>query len=538
LELEKPVDFVRVALAAEDKLLHTVNGWPASFVREMGRGKVLFTTIGARAWFRPRTSEDPRSPFSAYPDLPVPLRALSELPRKLPPGEAKTLDVEALEPLVSSEIGYTVPSRGTAGVIFGAFLLVVVGLGLGLRQSRWPELVGWLAPVAAVVAAAVFLALGEASRRAVPPTLTVAEIVHVAPGTRDQAAVGMLALYRPDAGPVPAASTAGGMVELDTAGIQGQTRRRVVTDTDSWHWENLALPAGLRLGRFRATVQRGEPLAAVVQFGPAGLTGRVTGGSYRELADAIISTPTRHPIAVRFGSDGTFVARNDDLLPTGQYLPGAVLSDRQQQRAEVYHRILGKTEIPQLEGRSVLLTWAEPPGVPFTLEPEARTVTSSLLAIPLEFEHPPAGTHLTVPRAFIPYSRILFGTTAEPTLEARSGVNMRLRFQLPPSVLPLQVERARLFARLHAPGRRFSVGGYTGATPVEQFATEGPAGSLQAEITQETLLRLDDEGGLFLNVVVGDLPEEVEGQATPGIETRWAFDFLELEVTGRTLPEK
>src|SRR5207302_5261212 len=38
VELEQPVDVVRVVLAPEDQLLHTINGWPASFSRQFGRG--------------------------------------------------------------------------------------------------------------------------------------------------------------------------------------------------------------------------------------------------------------------------------------------------------------------------------------------------------------------------------------------------------------------------------------------------------------------------------------------------------------------
>src|SRR5262249_37604377 len=45
-EFEKPVELVRVIPGASDQVQHTVNGWPASFVRSLGRGRVVFTTLG------------------------------------------------------------------------------------------------------------------------------------------------------------------------------------------------------------------------------------------------------------------------------------------------------------------------------------------------------------------------------------------------------------------------------------------------------------------------------------------------------------
>jgi len=61
LEVEEPVDFVRVLLPGREPL-HTVNGWPASFVVELGRGRVVFTALAARGWLRPRTPYDRPAP--------------------------------------------------------------------------------------------------------------------------------------------------------------------------------------------------------------------------------------------------------------------------------------------------------------------------------------------------------------------------------------------------------------------------------------------------------------------------------------------
>jgi hypothetical protein len=323
------------------------------------------------------------------------------------------------------------------------------------------------------------------------------------------------------------------VLDLDMSAIRGQARRRVMTDTDAWHWENLGLPAGLRLGPFRTTVRTDQPLQAVGQFGPDGITGRVVAGPFRELEDGALLTPNGRSLAVRLGSDGAFSAQNQDLLPRGQFLASTVLSDRQQRRETAYRQLYARTQARESADQTIFLAWAEPPEAPFDLGSEAHLVSSALLALPLQWEHSPAGTRLTIANAFIPYERILLGKPVEPILDSRTGVDMRLRFQIPRSVLPLQVEQARLDVKIRASRRHFTVTGFAADRPSKLLDTESPVGTLQVNITEEALLHLDKDGGLYLGVAVGDLPA---GDAAEGTEARWAIEAIELEVTGRTLP--
>jgi hypothetical protein len=66
LDVEEPVDFVRV-LALGQPVLYEVAGWPAALITDVGRGRVLFTTLDPRGWMRPRTRQDPVPHDRAYP---------------------------------------------------------------------------------------------------------------------------------------------------------------------------------------------------------------------------------------------------------------------------------------------------------------------------------------------------------------------------------------------------------------------------------------------------------------------------------------
>src|SRR5439155_18060790 len=225
---ERPVEFVRVLLPKEEREEHTVNGWPAWFTRQVGRGKVVFTTVGPQAWFRAREGKDRPSPYTTYPGLPLPMTPLQQLADELHPGSApSSVAVDELRPLLADEIGYVVVGRGSLALVLATFLLVALALGIALRRSRRPELLGWLGPAAAVGAAAVLFVLGESGRRSAAPTVAVAQLVDAVSGTEEATVRGLLAAYRPDSGTAKIGAANGGSFDLDMAGLEGQSRRLV-----------------------------------------------------------------------------------------------------------------------------------------------------------------------------------------------------------------------------------------------------------------------------------------------------------------------
>jgi hypothetical protein len=538
---ERPVVFARVLLPAEERARHTINGWPVWFTRPVGRGQVVFTTLGPRGLLRPRTRTDPQSPFEQFPDLPTTTPPLDLLIDELHPPQKNPLPDEAFRPLLTEEIGYSVVGRGTAALVFAAFLGVTLALVLVLRRSRRRELLGWVGPAAALGATAAFVALGFASRRAVPPTVAVAQVVEAVPGTEEAPMHGLLAVYRPDSGPANFGAGQGGLFEPDVSGIESQTRRLILADLDSWHWEDLTLPAGVRLLPFRYTASwstKDRPLTAVAGVGPDGIEGRLTAGPFRNLADAVVSTPNGRNLAVRLHPDGTFSAGAEDLLPPGQFLPEALLSDRQQRRQELYRTALKRSANDLRDRPPVLLAWAEPIDMHFSLVPEGKTVGNALLTIPLRLERPPPDRLVTIPGPLLRYRRAVLDDWARPLLEASGAADMHLRFQLPAVLLPFQVERARLAGKIDAPGRRVTVAGRGGEQVVELFRANSPANPFRVDLTEPRLLQLDEEGSLHVNVAVSELlAGESKGKNTRP-EEKWQVEYLELEVTGRVMAEK
>jgi hypothetical protein len=531
---DRPVNFVRVLLPPDAQPEYTVNGWPAAFTRQIGRGKVLFTTLGPRGWYQARTPRDGPSPYLNHPTLPVATPPLEAISKELQPTVAPDpMRIASFRPLLSEEIGYSILSRGVVIPIFVAFLLAAVVLVVLLRKSRRREVVSWLIPAAAAGAAATFFVVGERSRGSANPTLAVVQLVDCDTGTDEAAVHGLLAAYRPASGPAPVGVARGGFFDLDMEGIEGQTRRLLVTDLDAWHWDNLGLPAGVRLGTFHATVPTGTPLHATAHFGPEGLEGKIEAGRFEALGDAVLATPEGRMMAVRVDGAGAFRAGSADVLPRGRFLPEAVLSDRQQQRQEVFRELLAGDALKGMAGGSRLFAWATPVDMGFTLAPEARTVGNALLALPLRLERAAAGSRMTIPGPFIPYRQISAAGPIRPARESSQATNMHLRFQLPAEALPLDVESARLVAKIEAPSRRVVVAGHGQVGPVELYRADSPLDPIHLTITDKGLLRLDEQGGLHLHLSISEERSPLGGEKDArDVSEKWRIEHQELEVVG------
>ncbi len=528
---ERPVTLARILLPASEHGRNAVNGWPTWFTRPLGRGTIVFTTLGPRGWYRPREPREPASPYPLYPTLPIPRGPLERLAGELQPArEEDPFPAEAFHKPLVEEIGYSILNRRTVGLIFGAFLASTLVVGALLRRSRRPELVGWLAPVAALGSAAAFVALGETSRHAAAPTVAVAQIVEPVAGTEEAALHGLVAVYRPDSGPADLAAEQGGLFEMDMAGIEGQTRRFVLDDRDAWHWEGLSLPAGVRFAPFRFTTPTQEPMTATAHFGPDGLVGKVAAGPFQNPGDALLVTPSGRNLAVTLDQDGSFRAGAADVLLRNQFLAGALLTDRQQRRQELYREFSQRSGPFRQPDQAVLLAWADSLDMHFRLATDARTVGSALLVFPLRLERSSAGERVIIPGALLSCRRILETGPVRPVQVSDLRMEQDLRFQLPAALLPFKIEKARFLAKIEAPGRRVGVAAGPPGQSKEVFQVESPLEPLQIEIPGESLL-IDASGGLHIQLFISE-PLKAGDKTLSGSD-KWNIDYLELEVTGQ-----
>jgi hypothetical protein len=530
-EADDPVEFVRAVVPGQ-AVLHTLDGWPASSVAEVGRGRVFFTMLGPRGWVRPRGPRDGRSPYPDHPNLPVARPPFDALATAFRAGsEQPAFTDRDLRPYATAQVGYAVVSRGVVVLMFGALFLALGAGAFAFGRKGWLEHLGWLGPALALGTAGAVILLGERTRSTVPPTVAA---VQVATAAGDEVDVhGLAALYRPSAGSSPVGTEGGGQLEVDTGGLEGRVCRRVQTDLDRWHWENLEMPAGVRTASFQYTASTQEPVVASARFGPDGIAGRLAAGPFRNPGDCLLHTPTLRLLTVRLEADGSFRAGSADVLPPGQYLTDRLLNDRQRDRQLLYAKLLVEPQPRYLVGRPLLLAWADPVDLPFALVPHARQVGSALLAVPLQYVRTPAGTRVTIPGPFLECRRDN-GVPVRDLKGSWYGMRARLRFQVPRPVLPLRVEQARLTMNLSAPSREVVIGAFAGDQLIEVRRFQNFSGLGRVDIDDARLLRLDEQGGLSLSLTVAGMPEN-SGPKGPSAAADWSVGSLNLELQGQVL---
>lgn len=570
-EYEQPVELVRVMVSGAN-VEFTVDGWPAAITKRCGDGHLLVTTLGPQGWMRLRTAADdvrrPPMPMPGQPspsapfNLPVPPVSVesSGKARFVPLGPTASLMAEffqprpatllpesKVEPQVQKYIGYSLPPRWLVLSLLVGFSVVLAALGVLL--SRWDRLasLGTIGPVLAVTVSLVLVWLGRQQRQAVPPAVASMQFVQAVSGTDDVRVGGVVGLFSPEAGHSGISARSGGWLMPDMSGLQGTTRRMIWTDLDDWQWDNLPSPVGLRSAAFSQSRELPERLEARATFGPDGLTGRLhTGGSHSP-SDAILATRDGR-VGVDLRGDGTFVARADNVFAGEQFLAAGLLSDEQNRRQQTLENLLTNPQRRDFPPAPQLLFWCEPWDVGFRFDEGRRSFGAALVAVPLIVQRPPSGTEVALPSPFLPY-RVTIGpdgsapsgwfddrnrTWAEKSWPSTTW----LRFQVPPVLLPIAVQRGRVVVRVTGPVGKLEVAGQRGADIVPIKTWIDPVGSLTLDLTDTNLLHVSEDGGLILRVSGGDpdRPELTGADKGRGAKmSYWQIESLTLELHVKTI---
>ncbi|MEZ6059372.1 MAG: hypothetical protein R3C19_03315 [Planctomycetaceae bacterium] len=541
---DDPVEFVRV-VAPNVEVTHEVDGWPAAFRQHVGHGRIMFTTLSAYAWMRPRRADEWVADMERNGTF-IAVQALDEvtdyLTRPLAP---EPLSPEDFEPLLSSHIGYHIPHRAAVLTILAAFWAGLLFAGFRLLRSARLERLAIAGPMMALVAAAPLVFLGQRARSAVPPAVATAEFACVGPGSDSVHSLGMAAMFFPEPTDVDSTADDGRLLSLRREKLEGSVRQTMWTDLDRWQWNNLTLPSGLHFAATRQHRNLTTPLRATAAFGPDGIRGTLQSGPYSDPTDVVIATTTQHALAVHSDQHGGFSAGADDLREPGTYLVGGLLSDERRQHQAIYRKLL----LPGLDwkypDRPMLLAWTRPSDSGLTFADGIERSQSALLAIPLELQPTPPGTDVFIPSPFLPFETVATADGTKSTaFDDRTGqwqktsyptVTM-LRFALPPTVLPLNLNGGKLFFSIRAPQRTVTLSSGSATDPMVLRSLNSPVGSYELEIDSEDALRISEDGALHVQLDVSELQlQESEDIDLQEIDRSWTLDYIRLELHGSLL---
>jgi hypothetical protein len=540
---EQPIPFVRTLVTGVE-VTHTINEWPAAFEQVYGRGKIIFTTLGMRAWLRPTGIQD-----GSYSDAgiqQVPNETLRDLMNYFYGFQQPAmLEPELFDEYLSQQIGYEV-------VDFNIVLLVLTiscgGLlvaGMWLVRTHRFRLLVWAGPAFAITASGVLMVVGMRNLHSVPNTVATIQLVAVAPESDDLNLTGLLSVYRQDESQKRISVVNGGTISPTRASQSGTTRRMVWTDIDSWHWENSAIPAGVNRSTIRFSRNIRKPVRAVGSFGPDGLSGRLDSQPFEQPGDAVLVTTALHPLSVKFQDDGSFVAGSNELMTGGEYIGGVLLSDEQRRRQDLYRKLLTNKRRSTLIDKPTMFVWTKSIETGYAISSDETFRGSALLSIPLQLERTPPGRQVTIPGTFLPYRGVsgpkglessghlsnADGTWLERSRPARTW----LRAEIPPEVLPLRMTRLTITLRLSGKSQPVKIVELVDGKPRVLATRTSPEGVQRIEIKQTETLQIDESGGVTIGIFVGDTLSLNEYNMTETQGERWNIDFLYLEIAGTTL---
>ncbi len=563
-EYDQPVDLVRV-VASGVEVSYTVNGWPAAFWKPLGAGKILVTTLAPEGWMRARLASDPQ-PAPAGPEGPsdsafFPLPPMADLASVLfeRKAERKTI-AQALEPQAGQYVGYSIPSRGLIVGLLAGLAGAVTLAGLWLARRGTLEHLGWLSPGLAVLIAGVLFVAGGRNRHAIPALEAAVDFVDVIPGTDDVRSEGAVAFYNPESSPAVVGSVRGGRLTPDMTGLEGTTRRMIWTDLDAWHWENLTLGDGQRMGLFVQSGTLPHRIEARATPDHRGLAGRITLPGATDPGDAVLATRFGR-IGVAIKANGEFEASADDVFAPDQFLAAELLEDEQDRRRETYRRVLPEYFQARPSSPPLVFFWARTQAARFQFDEGRKLLGSSLYAVPLTLERPVSGTVVRLPAPLLPFRKALQpdGTPSSPIWDNRTNEFQKrdkpgalwLNFRLPAELIPVELTRARLTVQVTGPVGRFEVFGLRNAG--RGTAAEGrgaakphaearsievwrdPVGSRTFEIVDKSVLQTTDDGGLILGFLAGDAdrPELTLSPEHEGTKANyWRIEQVALELVG------
>ena len=554
IDTEEPIELIRARVDGGD-LLFDVDGWPAAVEFRYGRGSVIVTLLDASGWIRSRGPGDP--PFSdplTYTDF-IALDPLQDLADRLyQPRSQPRLDREVLAGFVSDQIGYKIPGRGVVLSVLVLFCLVIFVVGSALMARQRLEHVAWIAASVGIVAALILVSLGRNQRGEVLPTLADFQLMTIVSQTGDFSATGVVAVFQPDQERADFDGQ-GNRVDPQMPGLTGQIRQWIWRDGNRWRWDSTRLPAGITVMESESFGTLTAPPRALATFATGGLEGEFDSAGLVQWAateanpstvtfdDAIVLFPHSRPLAANLRPDGRFSSGESDRLAVGQFTNAVFLNDEQRRRIEVLDPWFDRQHATGSAIQPMLVVWMNDSANNLRSDQVSERIGTSMVSVPLQFVRPAPGSRVTIPSVAI-RSLAVPGEQGQSTAfenqferwafpQARANVT-RLRFQIPQSVLPIRLESATLVLDCHLPSRplqlflvqdnqRFPIGSY-----------RNPSGDVEVTIQDADRLDLDPDGGLTVDILVGELQTEVEelNLANAG----WSIRSSRLHVSGVTLP--
>ncbi len=508
---EEPVELVRVVIDGQ-QVLYSIDGWPAAFWANVGKGQVLITTLEASGWTKDQ------EPTLAYQDL-----AQQFFIRR----EQMVSATDPMLPFLDKEIGYKIPRRGQIATTLGLYSLALLIIGIVLAKRRSLQQMAWVVPVATLCAAGFLFYLGSRQTGSVPSTIATGQLAVIDPQTATAQVSSVSAVYSQESRTLALQSPSSTLTEVRQAGSSGQVRRIVWEDDGGSRWDHLKQPPGVvRHIESEATIQLSQPWAIQGTFTKDGFQGSILGGpeadageqnaSASRYEDAIVLGTGFPSLALKPGANDQFQGGVDALMAEGQFIADDFMTDLQRSRQALV-RELSTASPPLIPSDRRMLVWTDPIDVGVQFDDDFQRRGSALTLLPIQLKAVPTGQDFVVPATFVDLKqragsgagRIIYDDRVGKWLDGlNEPIEVEMLCRVPDVALPAKLTRATAQVRVNAPSRTLRLHTLVDGQRKSVFERANPNGAIEFAIEQDNL-QADASGDVHLIVSISDSSGEV-----------------------------
>lgn len=562
---EQPVPFARVLLT-DGQATHTVNGWPAAFRVKTGSGRILFTTIGARAWMHewgPRDERhiDPRLGITEY-KIEDPMETLG-YQMYAEDKRGSRFDPEALKSTLVEQVGYAVLNRSVVMAILGGNAVLLLLAGVWLLRLQKLEWLFFLGPSLAVLSSLLFLALGWTRLQSARPSVARFQFVESISAGSELRADGMTIFYSGEKRDFELGATRGGTLDWMEHKSDAQEESKILWDEfGAWKLAGGVIEPGLTVSQTTANIPGNGELSATGRFEERGFAGTVGPDLLQfEPTDLVLALPGGNYHSVQL-QENRFVINESNRLARGKFTRSLLLDDIQRWHQSVYLNQFPPDHWQSWVTRPTLYAWTRPLDGDLVFPEDFQRLGGALVQMPVRILKTPPGSSVHIPSTWISLrNQINMHEAISPSFDARSRKwlgslaresTTRIRFQLPRQVLPFELDTVQLKIESIICQDRIVELKTVSPSGRQVFADlEDYRGGIDRTLTANDGIHVDDDGGIAIDFDIKVKPEfyqrqqeieklRKENRTDPPDRlelSRDQFEGISLSVTGRTVTE-
>jgi hypothetical protein len=518
---------------------HQLDNWPLAIWFPVGRGEILATTLSPRAWIQPRynqpdTPEEKRTSYELRPwAFELGMQFFQARSRK----PASNSITESDYPL--RQIGNPVVSKSIVSLSLGGFIAVLCGLGIYQMWKVGAYRFGWMTPLISLLGCLPLVIASLWIRNEIPETWGRLQIIDVLSDGSNADVREASAIYLDDTTRMQMTSKLESRIDPVPNQDIG-VRRWEWTDLQQWSWGNSDWPAGLWRANHQYSLET-QGLIVKGSLNENGILLETPPELNSPLQDPLVSFAPGSQLLCSAQEDRLWTAHSSQMAGGERWITGSLISDEQMRRAEIYRSLFETNLGAEARTKRVLYGFMDLwPNAP-TWDRDLVHRGTALVSLPIHLQRPNVGTKILVPYSLMA-CEALHGPGLRTTAfnqktgrwkkDATIGSVARVRYHLPPEVLPLKFSSIAIEILANAPQRKLIVSRVNQGVVSEIASIESPSIPWNKTLTAATDMPDPNLGYIDLQIeVTSRLGANAEFEQV----VNWGIEYVRVHVDGTVL---